>query len=86
MKKKAAAEKSYVSALCRILVLFHFRSSEQGAIKLTRRLLNRVAETVAAEKDVVKELKRMAERLKVVDEHPDQDLSLDDANAILGNF
>ncbi|KAF7129005.1 hypothetical protein RHSIM_Rhsim10G0178300 [Rhododendron simsii] len=35
------------------------------------------------EKDIVKELKRMAERLKAVDENPDSDLSLDEANVIL---
>lgn len=83
---KKAAEKSYVSALCRILVQLHFRSSEQGAIKLMRRLLTRVAETIATEKDIVKELKRMAERLKAVDENPDKDLSLDEANVILGKL
>ena len=49
-----------------------------------RRLLNRVADSIPAEKELVKELKRMAERLKAVDEHPDQDLSLDEANDILG--
>ncbi|XP_058187626.1 uncharacterized protein LOC131304416 [Rhododendron vialii] len=83
---KKAAEKSYVSALCRILVQLHFRSSEQGAIKLMRMLLTRVAETIATEKDIVKELKRMAERLKAVDENPDKDLSIDEANVILGRL
>ncbi|GMP32481.1 hypothetical protein CsSME_00006218 [Camellia sinensis var. sinensis] len=83
--KKKAAEKSYIIALCRILVLLHFRLPEQGAIKLMRRLLNRVAESVSTEKELVKELKRMADRLKAADKHPDQDLSLDEANTILGN-
>ncbi|CAL5373808.1 unnamed protein product [Camellia sinensis] len=81
--KKKAAEKSYIIALCRILVLLHFRLPEQGAIKLMRRLLNRVAESVSTEKELVKELKRMADRLKAADKHPDQDLSLDEANTIL---
>lgn len=84
--KKTAAEKAYVSALCRVLVLLHFQLSEQGAIKLMRRLLNHVAESVSAEKDLVKELKRMADRLKAVDRQPDQELLQDQANLILGNF
>ncbi|PSS26776.1 Condensin complex subunit 3 like [Actinidia chinensis var. chinensis] len=84
--KKKAAEKSYVVALCKILVLLHFRVSEQKAIKLMRRLLNRVTDSIPAEKELVKELKRMAERLKAVDEHPDQDLSLDEVNDILGKL
>ncbi|KAK9272196.1 hypothetical protein L1049_002567 [Liquidambar formosana] len=84
--KKSPAEKSYVSALCRILVLLHFRLSEQEAIKLMRMLLNRVADSVAAEKELVKELKRMAERLTAVDRHPDQELLQDQANLILGRL
>ncbi|XP_057492264.1 uncharacterized protein LOC130777854 isoform X2 [Actinidia eriantha] len=84
--KKKAAEKSYVAALCRILALLHFRASEQKAIKLMRRLLNRVTDSIPTEKELVKELKRMAERLKAVDEHPDQNLSLDEANDILGRL
>ena len=43
-----------------------------------------MADSIPAEKELVKELKRMAERLKAVDEQPDQDLSLDEANDILG--
>lgn len=82
--KKTPAEKSYVSALCRILVLLQFRSSEQEAIQLMRRLLNPVAESVSAEKDLVKELKRMADRLKALDKHPDQEMSQDQANLIFG--
>uniref|UniRef100_A0A5B6ZJY2 Putative condensin complex subunit 3 n=1 Tax=Davidia involucrata TaxID=16924 RepID=A0A5B6ZJY2_DAVIN len=84
--KKKPAEKSYVSALCRILVLLHFRLSEQGAIKVMRRLLNYVAESFLAEKDLAKELKRMAERLKAVDKHPDKELSLDQSNLISGTL
>ncbi|CAK9168302.1 unnamed protein product [Ilex paraguariensis] len=81
--KKTTAEKSYLSVLSRILVLLHFRSSEQGAIKLLRRLLNRVAESVLAEKELLKELKQMADRLKALDRHPDQELLPDQANLIL---
>ena len=82
--KKTAAEKSYVSALCRILLLVHFRPSEQGAIKFMRRLLSRVVEGVLPEKDLVKDLKRMDEHLTRVDRQPEQELSQDDANNILG--
>lgn len=83
--KKTAAGKSYLSAVCRILVLLQFQPSEQEAIKLVRQLLNRVSESVAAEKDLLKELRQMAERLKLIDGHPDQKLSSDQANQILGN-
>ncbi|KAK0596897.1 hypothetical protein LWI29_019973 [Acer saccharum] len=84
--KKTPAEKSYVSALCRILVLLNFQSLEQGAIKLMQRLLNRVSESVSTEKDLVKELNRMAERLKAVDRHPDEELSQDEAKLIFGRL
>ncbi|XP_059623216.1 uncharacterized protein LOC132266380 [Cornus florida] len=84
--KKKPAEKSYIVALCRILVLLQFRSSEQEAIKLMRKLLNRVAESVLAEKDIVKELKQMAVRLRAADGNPDEELSLDQANLILGRM
>lgn len=82
--KKTPAERSYVSALCRILVLLQFRVSEQEAIQLMRRLLVRVAESVLAEKDLVKELRRMADRLKALDKHPDLEISQDQANLIFG--
>lgn len=84
--KKTAAERSYVSALCRILILLHFRLSEQGSIKLMRRLLSHVAGSVLAEKDLVKELERMAEHLKALDREPDQELLQDQANLILGRL
>ncbi|BFG23931.1 hypothetical protein CerSpe_102050 [Prunus speciosa] len=84
--KKTPAEKSYVSALCRILVLLHFRLSEQGAIQLIRRLLICVAESVSAEKDLFKELRRMADHLKALDRHPDQEMSQDQANLIFGRL
>ncbi|KAA8547693.1 hypothetical protein F0562_004122 [Nyssa sinensis] len=84
--KKTAATKSYASALCRILVLLHFRLSEQGPIKVMRRLLNCVAESALAEKELAKELKRMAERLRAADRYPDQEFSQDEANLILGRL
>jgi len=83
--KKTAAEKAYLSALCRTLVLLHFRISEQGPIKFMRKLIYRVVECVSSEKDLVKELKRMSERLRTVDSQPDQELLQDDVNLILGN-
>ncbi|KAL3838711.1 hypothetical protein ACJIZ3_023302 [Penstemon smallii] len=81
--KKTAAEKAYLSALSRILVLLHFRASEQGAVKLMRSLLNRVSVSVAAEKDLLKELRQMAERLQAIDNHPDEKLAPDQKNSIL---
>ncbi|KAM7523857.1 hypothetical protein LguiA_013759 [Lonicera macranthoides] len=84
--KKTAAERSYISAICRILVMLSFRPSEQGAIKLMRKLLNRVVESVLTEKELVKELKWMAERLKAIDGHPDQELPRDQANLVLGSL
>jgi len=50
-----------------------------------RKLLYRVVECVSSEKDLVKELKRMSERLRTVDSQPDQELLQDDVNLILGN-
>lgn len=84
--KKTPAERSFVSALCRILVLIQFRLSEQGAIKLMRRLLNNIFESVSTERDLVKELKRMSDRLTGLDKHPDEELSQDEANLIFGKF
>lgn len=84
--KKTPAERSFVSALCRILVLIQFRLSEQGAIKLMRRLLNRIFESVSTERDLVKELKRMYDRLTGLDKHPDEELSQDEANLIFGRL
>nr|GMC62438.1 condensin complex subunit 3 [Ipomoea batatas] len=84
--KKTAAEKSYTSALCKTLVLLRFRSSEQEAVKLMRQLLNLIFESVAAEKELLKDLKQMAERLQALDRLPDQKLSSDQANLILGKL
>ncbi|KAA3476170.1 condensin complex subunit 3 [Gossypium australe] len=80
--KKTPAERSYVSAVCRILASLHFRLSEQGPVKIMRRLLSRVCESVLSEKDILKELKLMAERLEGLDRNPDQDLSEDEVKYI----
>ncbi|XP_050228853.1 uncharacterized protein LOC126678036 [Mercurialis annua] len=84
--KKTAAEKAYTLALSRILVLLHFRMSEQGAVKLMRRLLNHVAESGSADKDLIKELKRMAEHLKSLDSQPEEELEDDQIKLILGRL
>ncbi|XP_073310091.1 uncharacterized protein [Primulina huaijiensis] len=84
--KKTAAEKSYLSALCRILILLHFRTTEQDAIKLTRMLLNRIIPSMAVEKDIFKELRQMAECLRAIDSNPDEKLSLEQAHLILGKL
>ncbi|WJX31033.1 hypothetical protein P8452_19512 [Trifolium repens] len=84
--KKTPAEKAYVSALCRILVSLHFRLSEQGPIKIMRKLLCRMVECVSSEKDLVKELKRMAEHLVTIDRQQDQELLQDEVNLILGKL
>jgi len=49
-----------------------------------RKLLYHVVECVSSEKDLVKELKRMSERLRTVDSLPDQELLQDDVKLILG--
>jgi len=84
--KKTAAEKSYISALCKIIVLLHFRVSEQGAIKLMRVLLNRIVESVSHDKEVSKELTNLAGNLKSLDRSPDEELPQDQANTILGKI
>ncbi|GJS37664.1 condensin complex subunit 3 [Tanacetum coccineum] len=81
-KKKNAAEKSYISAISKILVFLRFRPTEQVPIKLMRRLVNRVSEAMSADKEVVKEVKQMAERLKASDESPDEPLESDQAHLL----
>ncbi|KAL9261771.1 Condensin complex subunit 3-like protein [Drosera capensis] len=80
--KKTQAEKSYVSALCKSLVQLRFRPSEQGAIKLMRYLLNRLANTLSFERELVKEFKNMAEYLRKMDGQPDQEILPDQADII----
>lgn len=82
--KKTAAEKSYVAALCKILVSLQFRVSEQGVTKLMLRILSRLIRAVAAEKDLMKELRHMAERLKAIDKNPEEQLSPEESTSILG--
>ncbi|TYH44410.1 hypothetical protein ES332_D11G192300v1 [Gossypium tomentosum] len=84
--KKTPAERSYVAALCRILASLHFCLSEQVPVKTMRRLLSRVCESVLSEKDILKELKLMAERLEGLDRNPDQDLSEDEVKYIFGKL
>ncbi|PPD67548.1 hypothetical protein GOBAR_DD35573 [Gossypium barbadense] len=84
--KKTPAERSYVAALCRILASLHFCLSEQVPVKIMRRLLSRVCESVLSEKDILKELKLMAERLEGLDRNPDQDLSEDEVKYIFGKL
>lgn len=84
--KKTSAGKSYLSALCKIALLIQFRSSEQGAIKCMRGLLNSVTTSLSTDKELVKELTRMAARLKSLDDHPDEELSQEQANVIFGKL
>ncbi|KAK4776536.1 hypothetical protein SAY86_005224 [Trapa natans] len=85
-EKKTPAERSYVSALTRILGLINFQPTEQQAIKLMRRLLFIVHESVSWEKDLSKDLNHLAERLKALDGYPDQELSQEQANHVLGRL
>ncbi|XP_023735555.1 uncharacterized protein LOC111883455 [Lactuca sativa] len=82
-KKKSPAEKAYVSAICKVLVLVRFRGLEQVAIKLMRKLLNRVAESVSSDKETLKEVKQMVDQLKSLDKTPDEPLPVDQANILL---
>ncbi|ERM95845.1 condensin complex subunit 3 [Amborella trichopoda] len=84
--KKTAAGKSYLSALCKAVVLLHFRPSEQEAIKCMRKLLGCMAELVQVDKLLLKELNALASHIKALDEHPDQELSLDRTKFIFGKL
>ncbi|KAI0516305.1 hypothetical protein KFK09_008977 [Dendrobium nobile] len=81
-EKKTSAAKSYLSALCRIVVLIQFRSEEQEAIKCMRGLMHGMISAISYDKDLVKELNLMAARLGSLDLQPDQDLPQDHAAAI----
>ncbi|XP_057807217.1 uncharacterized protein LOC131021902 isoform X2 [Salvia miltiorrhiza] len=81
--KKTAAQKSYLAALCKILVLLQFRVSEEGVIKLMRWILSRAITALSVEKDLTKELRHMAERLKAIDRNPDEQLSSEQTTQIL---
>ncbi|KAJ0234487.1 ARM repeat superfamily protein [Hirschfeldia incana] len=80
--KKTAAEKAYVLALCKTLVLLNLKSSEQNVIKLMKNLLSRVADSVCSEKDLLKEVKLVLEHLKSLDATPSEELSQDEAKSI----
>ncbi|KFK33286.1 hypothetical protein AALP_AA6G355200 [Arabis alpina] len=80
--KKTAAEKAYVAALCKILVLLNLKPSEQNLIKLMKKLLCRVAESVCSEKELLKDVKPMLEHLNSLDACPSEELSQDEANSI----
>ncbi|XP_076908995.1 uncharacterized protein LOC143566095 [Bidens hawaiensis] len=82
-KKKTAAEKTYVSAICKILVSLRFKQTEQVAVKLLRRLINRVTEAVSADKDIIKEMKQMCEHLKACDTSPDEPLQQEQGKLLL---
>lgn len=84
--KKTAAEKAYVLALCKTLVLLNLKSSEQNVMKLMKNLLSRVADSVCSEKDLLKEVKLVLEHLKSLDATPSEELSQDEAKSILGTL
>ncbi|KAH7655972.1 Condensin complex subunit 3 protein [Dioscorea alata] len=81
-EKKIAAGKSYIQALCKTVVSLQFRTSEQEAVKCMRGLLNSMIASVLSDKELVKELNHMAAHLKSIDEHPDKELSQEQADAI----
>ncbi|KAF3553316.1 hypothetical protein F2Q69_00016002, partial [Brassica cretica] len=80
--KKTAAEKAYVLALCKTLVLLNLKSSEQNVIRLIKNLLSRVADSAYSEKDLLKEVKLVLEHLKSLDDNPSEELSQDEAKSI----
>lgn len=84
--KKTAAEKAYVAALCKILVLLNLKPSDQNLIKLMKKLLSRVAESVCSEKELLKEVKSVLEHLNCLDTCPSEELSQDEANSIFGTL
>lgn len=64
--------------------MLHFRTSEQGPIKLMQQLLSSIIDSVAVEKDLLKELRQMSEKLMIIDKSPEEKLPSDQANLILG--
>ncbi|CAN8232852.1 unnamed protein product [Cochlearia groenlandica] len=80
--KKTAAEKAYVAALCKTLVLLHLKPSEQNVIKLMKKLLSQAADSVCSEKELLKEVKPMLEHLKSLDSCPNEELSQLQADSI----
>ncbi|CAM8885507.1 unnamed protein product [Rhodiola kirilowii] len=80
--KKSAAEKSYVAALCKVLILLRFRSTEQTALKCILKLMNHVLESASSEKELVKELKQWFKYLKELDKLPEEILKPEQFTAI----
>ncbi|CAM8881089.1 unnamed protein product [Rhodiola kirilowii] len=80
--KKSAAEKSYVAALCKVLILLRFRSTEQTALKCILKLMNHVLESASSEKELVKELKQWSKYLKELDKLPEEILKSEQFTAI----
>ncbi|EFH44787.1 EMB2656 [Arabidopsis lyrata subsp. lyrata] len=81
-EKKTAAEKAYVAALCKILVLLHLKPSDRNVTKLLKKLLSLLADSVCSEKELLKEVKPVLQHLKSLDACPNEDLTQDQANSI----
>ncbi|CAH8277286.1 unnamed protein product [Arabidopsis lyrata] len=82
-EKKTAAEKAYVAALCKILVLLHLKPSDRNVTKLLKKLLSLLADSVCSEKELLKEVKPVLDHLKPLDACPSEELTQDQANSIL---
>lgn len=65
-------------------MLLNLGSSDQEPVKLLRSLLNHALVIVAAEKDLVKDMKQFSEHLKALDRHPDQELLQEQADVLFG--
>ncbi|XP_019086059.1 PREDICTED: condensin complex subunit 3-like [Camelina sativa] len=81
-EKKTAAEKAYVAALCKTLVLLHLKPSKQNVIKLMKKLLSQLADSVCSEKELLREVKPILEHLKSLDVCPSEELTQDQADSI----
>lgn len=84
--KKSTAEKSYIAALCKVLVLIRFQASEQTALKCILKLMNHVLESVSFEEELIKDLKQWCKYLKALEKNPEETLRPEQCSAILGNF
>lgn len=67
-------------------MLLHPKPSAQNVIKLMKKVLSRVAESVCSEKELLREVKPMLEHLKSLDACPSEELSQDEANSIFGTL
>ncbi|XP_031491341.1 uncharacterized protein LOC116258361 [Nymphaea colorata] len=84
--KRTAAGKSYILALCRVVVSLRFCPSQQDALKLMRMLLNQMVGYITSDNQVLKDLKSMATHLKTQDEDPDRLLSSEQIKILLGKL